>query len=91
MIINLLSVIVSIIASVALLSAFAKSTDFAASYQTGIRLFWALIWLVILVSLVAIGGFVMLVIPGIILTIQLAFVSYVLGVLSSFCFAWVPP
>ncbi len=76
-IIHILSVIVSILASIALITAFGKGTDFGASYQSGVKLFWSWIWVAILAMLAVIGGLIMLIIPGIILMIQLAFASYV--------------
>lgn len=76
-IINFLGFIVSIAASIALVSAIGKGTDFAGSFKMGITLFWGSIWIGLLVGLAAFGGFVMFVIPGIMLGIQLALSSYV--------------
>ena len=75
-VIRIFADIVSIFATLALISAFGKGTDFAASYQASIKLFWAWIWLAILAALAITGGLVMLVIPGIMLAVQLSFASY---------------
>jgi hypothetical protein len=75
-IIDILSVIVSLIASIALISAFGKNTSFAASYQAGIKLFWSYIWISILVCLAIFGGLIMLIIPGIILMVQLSLTQF---------------
>lgn len=77
-IVYLVSIVVSIIASLALISAFGKNTNFAESYGTGIKLFWPGIWIAILVLLATLGGLIMLIIPGIILMVQLGFSNYVL-------------
>jgi hypothetical protein len=70
--------IISIAASVAMVAAIGKGEDFFAAYNTGFKLFWASIWIGILVGLAYFGGIILLVIPGIILAVQLAFVQYVL-------------
>jgi hypothetical protein len=75
-IIRILSDVVSVFSTLALISAFGKGTDFGASYQAGIKLFWAWIWLAILAGLAVVGGLVMLIIPGIMLAVQLSFASY---------------
>ena len=76
--IQLLAALISVPASLALISLFGKGTDFAASYRTGFSLFWAAVWIGILAFLAVIGGAVMLIIPGIMLAIQLSLTNYAL-------------
>jgi hypothetical protein len=73
-----LAIILSVAAAIALITTIDKGTDFIASYQAGFKSFWAWIWIAILAELAIIGGFVMFIIPGIILSVQLAFAIYVL-------------
>jgi hypothetical protein len=73
-----LAIILSVAAGIALITAINKGTDFIESYQAGFKLFWAWIWIAILAELAMIGGFVMFIIPGIMLSIQLALAIYVL-------------
>jgi hypothetical protein len=75
---NLVGVIIAIASSLAMIAAIGKNENFTASYATGFKLFWASIWITILSTLAYFGGFVLLIIPGIMLAIQLAFVQYVL-------------
>ncbi len=77
-VLEIVAIIVSILASYALVSAFGKNTGFAASYQTGVKVFWSGVWITILVCLAVFGGFIMLIIPGIMLAFQLSFTSYAL-------------
>lgn len=72
--------LVSIPASLALVNAVAHGTDFAASYRVGLKLFWPAVLISILNILAVLGGFVLLVVPGIILSIGLMFANYVLVV-----------
>jgi hypothetical protein len=76
--IEILGVIVSIIASLGIIAAYGKNTNFTESFEIGTKFFWASIWIGILVSLAFFGGLIMLIIPGIILMVQLAFASYAL-------------
>ncbi len=78
LVIEILAVVASIIASLGLVSAYGKNTNFAESFAVGIKLFWANVWIAILVCLALFGGFIMLIIPGIILMVQLAFTNYTL-------------
>lgn len=78
MVINLLSVIFSVVASIALITLFGKGTNFAESYKNGFKLFWPAVWIGILVTLATFGGFVLFVLPGIMLAIQLGLVNYAL-------------
>jgi len=73
-----LSVIVSIAAGVGLIISIDKGTNFAESYHAGFKLFWAWIWIAILIEVASLGGFILLIIPGIILSVQLVFALYVL-------------
>lgn len=77
-IMNLLGIVVSIFASVAFVSAIGRGTDFGASYERGVKLFWAAIWVGILNGVAIIGGFVLLIIPGILLMIWLVFSNFTL-------------
>ncbi len=74
---NFIGVIVAIIASLALISAAGRGTDFGKSYAAGFRLFWPAVWIVILNSLALFGAFTLLIIPGIFLAVSFAFVNYV--------------
>lgn len=76
--INVLAGIVSVAASVALIMAFGKGTDFAESYRHGFKLFWPAIWIALLAALAVVGGLVLLIVPGVMLVIQLALASYLL-------------
>lgn len=49
-----------------------------ASYKATLPLFWALVWIVIVEVMATIGGFVMLIIPGIWLSFAFSFVLYIL-------------
>ena len=73
-----LSVIVSIATGIGSLLSIDKGTNFAESYHEGFKLFWAWIWIAILLEVAIVGGFVLLIIPGIILSVQLVFAVYVL-------------
>jgi hypothetical protein len=75
---TIISVIASLAATIALISVFGKGTDFAASYRTGFKLFWPSVWIAIMVGLAVFGGFVMLIVPGIMLAIALGLSSFVL-------------
>ena len=75
---SFLGSLLSIAASIGMLVSVGKGTDFIESYRAGFRWFWAYIWVVILVDLALIGGFIMLIVPGILLSFQLALSVYVL-------------
>ena len=77
-VINLLGGIISVAASLAMVAAIGGNEDFAASYRTGFKLFWASVWIAILASLASFGGLILFVVPGIILAVQLALVRYAL-------------
>lgn len=72
--------IISVVASLALINALAHGTDFATSYRVGLKLFWSGIWLAILVMVAVAGGFILLIVPGIILAIGFMFTNYALVV-----------
>ncbi len=72
--------IASLIASLALINALAHGTDVVTSYRVGLKLFWAAAWICILEILAIAGGFVLLIVPAIILGIGLMFATYVLVV-----------
>jgi hypothetical protein len=57
-----------------------KRTDLVASYRGGIKIFWPMLWMLILVFFATFGGLVMLIIPGIMMAIWLFFSGYVLVV-----------
>ena len=77
-ILSFIGTVVSIIASLAIINALAHGTDFKSSYRVGVKLFWAALWISILNVLVVVGGLVLLIVPGIILAVGLAFSNYAL-------------
>lgn len=70
--------VISILATIALVNAVARGTNFAASYRVGLKLFWVAIWISILEVVAVIGGTVLLVVPGIVMAIALLFATYAL-------------
>ena len=79
-ILSLIGSIVSIPASLALINAVAHGTDFAMSYRVGMKLFWPAIGIIFLNLFAVIGGYILLIVPGIMLSIALMFGSYALVV-----------
>ncbi len=77
-IVVIVATIISIPASLGLINAIAYGTDFAASYRVGLKLFWPALGIGVLNMLAVMGGFVLLIIPGIILSIGLMFANYIL-------------
>jgi hypothetical protein len=77
-VINFIGAIASVLGSLALISAVGSKTDFGKSYGVGFRLFWSTIWISILNFFAICGGFVLLVVPGIFLSIAFIFANYVL-------------
>ncbi len=69
---GLVSVLILIPTIVAAISAVAKNTGFSDSFKRGLQLFFPLLWIGILSELAIMGGFILLVIPGIILAIGLS-------------------
>jgi len=55
-----------------------KETSVKKAYRNGLKLFWPFIWISIISGIVIFGGFVLLIIPGIFLSIALGFSSYLL-------------
>src|SRR4029077_19986359 len=66
-----------IMAEIAIIFAVAQGLSFGDSYQKARPLFWPFIWLAILWALVIWGGFVILIVPGIILALSTVFAMYV--------------
>jgi hypothetical protein len=79
-ILSLIGTILSVMATVAIINALARGTNVAASYRVGLKLFWPALWISILNIVALIGGFVLLIVPGLILTFSLIFAVYVLVV-----------
>jgi hypothetical protein len=78
LILALVGIVLSMTASVGMISAVGKGTGFVESYKLGFKLFWASVWVAIMVMLTVIGGYFLLIIPGIMVAIQLALTSYIL-------------
>ena len=76
--ISLVGTLAIMIASIALTSLFGKGTNFSESYGVGFKLFWPGVWIAILTALAVFGGFVLFIIPGIMLAIQITLSTYVL-------------
>ncbi|HEX4104521.1 MAG TPA: hypothetical protein VHZ04_03565 [Candidatus Paceibacterota bacterium] len=74
--IMLVGYIIAIVATIALILALGRKTDFGASYHKGFQLFWPMIWIVILCMLVVGGGSVLLIIPGIFLGVALSVTNF---------------
>ena len=77
-ILSFLGAVLSIMATVALINAIAHGTDFAGSYRVGMRLFWPAVWIGILNTVAILGGAVLLLVPGIVMGVSLAFANYIL-------------
>jgi len=50
------------------------------SYKTGLKMFFPLIWILILAGFASLGAFILLIVPGIIISSRLGFASFVLFV-----------
>jgi hypothetical protein len=70
--------ILTIFASIAVVITLEHKTDFDESYRRSKALFWPYLWVSILGGLATIGGFVMLIVPGIILSIALGFSKFII-------------
>ncbi len=70
--------ILAVFASIAAIIALDQKTDFDESYRRSVPLFWPFIWISILTALATLGGFVMLIVPGIILAVALTFSKYLI-------------
>jgi hypothetical protein len=68
--------IVLIFASIALLFAIIAGTDFAESYRRSPGIFWSFVWVSVLGGVATLGGFVMLIVPGILMGIWFLFSRY---------------
>lgn len=69
--------IISILAALALIFALQDNIQPGESYRSVLRRFWPYVWLTILSGFVTLGGFVMLIIPGILFSVWFAFALYV--------------
>ncbi len=72
-----LGIITSFLAGLTLIFAIQDNLQFGESYRLALRRFWSYGWLTVLSGFVTLGGFVMLVIPGIIFSIWFIFAIYV--------------
>jgi hypothetical protein len=80
-------VLLSIVAGAATIHSLHHSTGFDESYRAGGRLLWPLILIALLMGFAVLGGFVMLIIPGVWLAIMLIFSNYVLVIEGKHGFA----
>jgi len=74
---SFIGVITSFMAALALIFALQNNVQSGESYRLMLRRFWPYGWLTVLSGFVTLGGFVMLVIPGIIFSIWFIFAIYV--------------
>jgi hypothetical protein len=74
---NLAGGILTIFASIAAILSLEQKTDFNGSYRKSVSFFWPFLWVSILSGLAVIGGFIMLIVPGIILSIALGFSRFI--------------
>ena len=65
----LIGFVTIIITITAVVSAIAKNTGFFDSFKQGLRLFFPVLWVGILLELSVLGGFILFIIPGIILSV----------------------
>lgn len=79
-IIGLVGAIISFLAALALIFAIQENIQFGEAYRLALRRIWSYGWLTILSGFVVLGGFVMLIIPGIIFVIWFAFAIYVFAI-----------
>lgn len=66
------------VASLAIIFCIGRGTDFGESYRSALKIFWPFVWISVLSYFVVIGGFVMLIVPGIIMGVWIGFAKYVL-------------
>lgn len=78
MVLGIAGWILFIIAWPGLIHSIDRKTNIDESYSVGATLFFPLIWLIILMAVTTLGGMVMLIIPGIFLSISLVFSQYML-------------
>ena len=69
--------IISVIAYLALVFALQENTSFGESYRSALRRIWSYAWLTVLSGFVTLGGFFMLIIPGIVFSVWFMFAIYV--------------
>ncbi len=74
--VSLIGFIAFIFGGIALLLAVIKGTDVKESYRQSVALFWPFVWVSILGVVVTIGGFIMLIVPGIMMGIWFLFSRY---------------
>lgn len=72
--------IISVLSYLALVFALTKKTSFSESYRLALRRIWSYGWLTVLSGFVILGGFFMLVIPGIVFSIWFMFAIYVFAI-----------
>ncbi|MBI2594852.1 MAG: hypothetical protein HYW38_01160 [Candidatus Colwellbacteria bacterium] len=72
--------VVSFFAALALIFALQEKVQFGESYRLAFRKIWSYGWLTVLSGFATLGGFVMLVIPGIIFVIWFVFAIYVFAI-----------
>lgn len=72
-----IGVITSFMAALALIFALQGNVQFGEAYRLALRRFWSYGWLAILSGFVTLGGFVMLIVPGIIFSIWFIFAIYI--------------
>ena len=74
--IYVVGIITLIFASIALIITVISGTDFAESYRRSPKFFWPMVWVSILGGVMTIGGFVMLIVPGIMIALWFTFSRY---------------
>jgi hypothetical protein len=77
-IINIIGIAVTIMATVALITAIAHGMDFGHAYDRGVKLFWPAVLIAALNLFVLFGGFLIFIIPGILFIVWVAFANYAL-------------
>ena len=76
-ILGLASFTAYILGFIALIVCMGQKTDFDRSYRAAAGMFWPVLWIMILGGLVTFGAFVMLVVPGIIVSVWIGFSIYI--------------
>ncbi len=77
-VVDFAAIVVSIVATIALISAAGRGTGFEASYRVGFSLFWPAVLLAVIHALTIIGGTALFIIPGIVFSIWFTFANYTL-------------
>ncbi|MBI4034075.1 MAG: hypothetical protein HY378_00820 [Candidatus Brennerbacteria bacterium] len=70
-------IVTSFVASLALVYSVFNNAGIGDSYRFGFKNFFSFLWIVILVSLAVLGGFIMLIVPGLIFSIAFSFSVFV--------------